>query len=135
MSPPLFLIVSDNSISHLDWQKAKSGTAAAAVKVMNPSVRVKAREDRVGPETENIFTDEFFESLDGVANALDNVDAREYLLDLIHLIQNFCRGVFHEKARFVACRGGGGGDMVGIYLLILRQMPQLFSRCVVHFRL
>ena len=76
---------------------------------MNPSVRVKAREDRVGPETENIFTDEFFESLDGVANALDNVDAREYLLDLIHLIQNFCRGVFHEKARFVACRGGGGG--------------------------
>ena len=79
---------------------------------MNPSVKVKAREDRVGPETENIFTDEFFESLDGVANALDNVDAREYLLDLILLIQNFCHAVFHENARFVACmtggRGGGG---------------------------
>ena len=50
---------------------------------MNPSVKVKAKEDRVGPETENVFTDEFFESLDGVANALDNVDAREYFAFLI----------------------------------------------------
>jgi ubiquitin-activating enzyme E1 len=57
-------------------QKAKSATAAAAVKAINPSINVKAREDRVGPETESIFTDEFFENLDGVTNALDNVDAR-----------------------------------------------------------
>ncbi|XP_076447725.1 ubiquitin-like modifier-activating enzyme 1 [Babylonia areolata] len=60
-------------------EEAKSTTAAAAVKVMNPSIKVKAREDRVGPETENIFTDEFFEALDGVTNALDNVDARMYM--------------------------------------------------------
>ena len=60
-------------------QKAKSVTAAAAVKDMNPAVKVKAREDRVGPETENVFTDEFFEGLDGVTNALDNVDARTSL--------------------------------------------------------
>ncbi|PVD24234.1 hypothetical protein C0Q70_14704 [Pomacea canaliculata] len=62
-----------------DVQKSKSATAAAAVKAMNPSIKVKAKEDRVGPETESIFTDEFFESLDGVANALDNVDARMYM--------------------------------------------------------
>lgn len=62
-----------------DVQKPKSVTAAAAVAAMNPAIRVKAREDRVGPETESIFTDEFFESLDGVANALDNVDARMYM--------------------------------------------------------
>lgn len=62
-----------------DVQKAKSATAAAAVKAMNPSLNIKAREDRVGPETEAIFTDEFFEVLDGVTNALDNVDARLYM--------------------------------------------------------
>ncbi|KAK7102589.1 ubiquitin-like modifier-activating enzyme 1 [Littorina saxatilis] len=62
-----------------DVQKPKSSTAAAAAKVMNASMKVKVREDRVGPDTENIFTDEFFESLDGVANALDNVDARMYM--------------------------------------------------------
>lgn len=29
----------------------------------------------MGPETESVYTDDFFEALDGVANALDNVDA------------------------------------------------------------
>lgn len=42
---------------------------------MNPSMKIDAREDRVGPDTENIFTDQFFEGLDGVTNALDNIDA------------------------------------------------------------
>merc|ERR1719422_2167491 len=46
---------------------------------MNPELNISAREDRVGPETENIFTDEFFNNLDGVANALDNIDARMYM--------------------------------------------------------
>lgn len=45
---------------------------------MNPAVNVKVREDRVGPDTESVFTDDFFESLDGVTNALDNIDAREF---------------------------------------------------------
>lgn len=62
-----------------DVEKPKSSTAADAVKVMNPGMNVKAREDRVGQETENVFTDEFFEALDGVTNALDNVDARMYM--------------------------------------------------------
>lgn len=42
---------------------------------MNPDFRIEAHENRVGPDTENIYTDEFFENLSGVANALDNVDA------------------------------------------------------------
>lgn len=62
-----------------DVQKAKSKTAAAAVKAMNGDVRVTALESRVGPETERFFNDQFFENLDGVANALDNVDARIYM--------------------------------------------------------
>ncbi|NP_001171842.1 ubiquitin-like modifier-activating enzyme 1 [Saccoglossus kowalevskii] len=62
-----------------DVQKMKSDTAAAAVKQMNPSMNITSYQDRVGPETENIYNDDFFEALDGVANALDNVDARMYM--------------------------------------------------------
>uniref|UniRef100_A0A671PT04 E1 ubiquitin-activating enzyme n=1 Tax=Sinocyclocheilus anshuiensis TaxID=1608454 RepID=A0A671PT04_9TELE len=60
-------------------QKMKSETAAAAVKLMNPSVRITGHQNRVGSDTEKVYDDEFFESLDGVANALDNVDARMYM--------------------------------------------------------
>ena len=42
-------------------------------------VQVEARQDRVGAETENIYTDDFFDNLDGVINALDNVEARMYM--------------------------------------------------------
>ncbi|TSM04843.1 Ubiquitin-like modifier-activating enzyme 1 [Bagarius yarrelli] len=62
-----------------DVTKMKSDTAAAAVKQMNPSVRITGHQNRVGPDTEKIYDDDFFESLDGVANALDNVDARMYM--------------------------------------------------------
>lgn len=45
---------------------------------MNPSFKIEAHENRVGPDTENIYTDDFFEALDGVANALDNIDASKF---------------------------------------------------------
>ncbi len=59
-----------------DIGKAKSTVAANAVKQMNPDFNVKAQELKVGPETEATYDDKFFESLDCVVNALDNVDAR-----------------------------------------------------------
>ncbi|KAJ8259981.1 hypothetical protein GJAV_G00175680 [Gymnothorax javanicus] len=62
-----------------DVSKMKSETAAAAVKQMNPSIRICSHQNRVGPDTERIYDDDFFESLHGVANALDNVDARMYM--------------------------------------------------------
>ncbi|XP_072571330.1 ubiquitin-like modifier-activating enzyme 1 isoform X2 [Paramormyrops kingsleyae] len=62
-----------------DVTKMKSETAAAAVKQMNPSVRITGHQNRVGPDTERVYDDDFFESLHGVANALDNVDARMYV--------------------------------------------------------
>uniref|UniRef100_A0A3B5QKB0 E1 ubiquitin-activating enzyme n=1 Tax=Xiphophorus maculatus TaxID=8083 RepID=A0A3B5QKB0_XIPMA len=62
-----------------DVTKMKSDTAAAAVKQMNPSFKITAHQNRVGPETERVYDDDFFESLNGVANALDNVDARMYM--------------------------------------------------------
>lgn len=62
-----------------DVQKPKSSTAANAAKEMNPAFNIESQENRVGGDTENIYTDEFFEALDCVTNALDNVDARMYM--------------------------------------------------------
>lgn len=59
----------------------KSEVAARAVQVMNPDLKGKitTMTDKVGPETEHIFDDTFWESLDFVTNALDNVEARTYV--------------------------------------------------------
>ena len=46
---------------------------------MNPSMNVQPQENRVGGDTEDVYNDDFFEGLDGVANALDNVEARTYM--------------------------------------------------------
>lgn len=62
-----------------DVQRPKSHTAAAVIKRMNKNINVVAHENRVGPEVENIYDDDFYAKLDGVANALDNMDARTYM--------------------------------------------------------
>nr|CAI9690162.1 unnamed protein product [Rangifer tarandus platyrhynchus] len=59
--------------------KLKSDTAAAAVSQINPHIRVISHQNHVGPETEHVYDDDFFQNLDGVSNALDNVDARMYM--------------------------------------------------------
>ncbi len=58
-------------------QQPKSTTAVAAMRAMNPAVNAVAHQNRVGTESESTYDDKFFEGLDGVANALDNVDASE----------------------------------------------------------
>ena len=64
-----------------DVGKLKSECAAEAVQAMNPDLKGKfvILPDRVSAETEHIFNENFWEELDGVTNALDNVDARQYV--------------------------------------------------------
>ena len=64
-----------------DVTQPKSSTAIAAVTHMNPDLKghITSRQDRVGPETESFFNDDFWEKLDVVTNALDNVEARRYV--------------------------------------------------------
>ncbi|KAI9736460.1 MAG: hypothetical protein M1818_006194 [Claussenomyces sp. TS43310] len=64
-----------------DVGKMKSDCAAAAVQAMNPDLNghVVTLKDRVSQETEHVFNEDFWESLDGVTNALDNVEARTYV--------------------------------------------------------
>jgi ubiquitin-activating enzyme E1 len=59
--------------------KSKSSTATAAAKVMNPALNVNCFETRVGSDTEAVFNDPFWESLDFVVNAVDNINARLYV--------------------------------------------------------
>ena len=70
--------VGNSSVFHIPTQKLKSETAAAAVRDINPHIRIFSHQNRVGPETEHVYDDDFFQKLDGVANALDNVDARKF---------------------------------------------------------
>ncbi|KAF5393762.1 hypothetical protein D9757_000269 [Collybiopsis confluens] len=68
----------------------KAEVAAAVVSDMNKDLRGKitTKQDAVGPETEGIYNEGFFNNIDGVTNALDNVKARLYMDQ---------RCVFYEK--------------------------------------
>merc|ERR1719399_1877807 len=46
---------------------------------MNSSLKVQVMEDRVGPDTEDIFDDKFWEDQTCIVNALDNIQARMYV--------------------------------------------------------
>jgi hypothetical protein len=54
-----------------------------------------SHQNRVGPDTEHIYDDDFFQNLDGVANALDNVHARK------------CRGGWGQGQSCVCVPWGG----------------------------
>ncbi|KAI3819474.1 hypothetical protein L1987_13313 [Smallanthus sonchifolius] len=64
-----------------DWNigQAKSTVAASAAALINPRLQIEALQNRVGPETETVFDDTFWENLNVVINALDNVNARLYV--------------------------------------------------------
>lgn len=65
----------------VDVGKQKSDCAAAAVSIMNPDLsgKINTLRDRVGPDTEHVFNEDFWEELDLVTNALDNIEARTYV--------------------------------------------------------
>lgn len=53
--------------------------AGAAATAINPDIKMKSLQNRVSPETEEVFNDSFWEGKDLVVNALDNVNARLYV--------------------------------------------------------
>ncbi|RHY30577.1 hypothetical protein DYB32_006975 [Aphanomyces invadans] len=57
----------------------KSVAATAAVRHMNASLNVLTLEHLVAPTTEHVFDDAFWNDLDFVTNALDNIKARLYV--------------------------------------------------------
>jgi len=61
-----------------DIGKMKSIAAAQSVLKMNPSLNIEALPHRIGEDTTSIFNDSFYENIDGVCNALDNIPARKF---------------------------------------------------------
>lgn len=61
-----------------DIGKMKSETAANAAKLMNPEFRVVAHCSKSTEETLDVYNDDFYENLDSVCNALDNMEVREF---------------------------------------------------------
>ena len=59
--------------------QSKSLAATQAILGMNGAIHIQANQDRVSPATENVYDDGFWEGLDLVVNALDNVKARQYV--------------------------------------------------------
>jgi ubiquitin-activating enzyme E1 len=84
-----------------DINLPKSATAARAAMAMNPAFRVSALEARVGPDTETTFHPGFWNSLDFVITALDNVEARLY-------VDSKC--VLHGKAMLESGTQGNKGN-------------------------
>jgi ubiquitin-activating enzyme E1 len=64
-----------------DWDigSAKSSVAGDAAKKINPSLNLEALQNRVSPDTEEVFNDQFWNGKDLIVNALDNVNARLYV--------------------------------------------------------
>jgi len=62
-----------------DVGNLKSETAARAAQAMNPAMRIEAKSVKVAHDTENVYHESFWNALDGVYTALDNVEARLYV--------------------------------------------------------
>lgn len=69
--------------------QSKSMAATNAVRKMNPQIQIQALELLVAANTESVFSNRFFREQDFILNALDNVQARNYV---------DARCVFNEKA-------------------------------------
>lgn len=64
-----------------DWNigHSKSTVAGEAAMKINPRLQLEALQNRVSPETEEVFNDAFWSGKDLIVNALDNVNARLYV--------------------------------------------------------
>ncbi len=63
-----------------DIGKHKSDIAAKQAKNMNPNIKINYKLNKVGQDTEdNIFNKNFYDNIDVIVNALDNIQARIYM--------------------------------------------------------
>ena len=67
----------------------KSEVAKYYTNIMNNNTNIKNYTNFVGHETENIFTDSFWDKQDIVFNAVDNVKARLYISDKVSIHKNY----------------------------------------------
>ncbi|RYH21016.1 hypothetical protein EON65_21745 [archaeon] len=119
----------------------KSKAAGAMAKVMNSRLNVEALELFVGPKSEDTFNDSFWLELDGVCNALDNMEARLYVDRQCvkyekPLLESGTMGtngnvdtVCPFKTRTYS-EGGKAAEGGGVPMCTLRNFPHLTDHCI-----
>lgn len=147
------LVVTDNDrieISNLSRQflfrednvgQPKSVAAGNRMKQMNPSAKIDARQDFVAEKTQHLYPDSFWMSLDGVVNALDNIEARLYVdrqcvLFKKVLVEAGTMGTGGNVDIIVPGKttsysdGGAAEEAGGIPMCTLRNFPYIFDHCI-----
>ncbi len=119
----------------------KSKAAGAMATVMNPDFKVESLEHFVGVKSEDIFHDAFWLGLDGVCNALDNMEARLYVDGACvkyekSLLESGTMGTSGNvdtiapfKTRTYA-EGGEAAEGGGVPMCTLRNFPHLTDHCI-----
>jgi len=119
----------------------KSKAAGAMATVMNSGFKIESLEHFVGPKSEDIFNDAFWMKLDGVCNALDNMEARLYVDNMCvryekSLLESGTMGTSGNvdtiapfKTRTYA-EGGNAAEGGGVPMCTLRNFPHLTDHCI-----
>ena len=109
---------------------------------MNADLKVKTVEAYVGVKTETtLFDDAFWESLDGVCNALDNMEARFYVDATCvkfekSLLESGTMGTSGNVDPIVPHKtktyreGGNAAEGGGVPMCTLRNFPHLIEHCI-----
>ena len=119
----------------------KSKAAGVMATVMNPGFKIESLEHFVGNKSENIFNDDFWGGLDGVCNALDNMEARLYVDRMCvkyekSLLESGTMGTsgnVDTVSPFKTRTYGEGGDAAeggGVPMCTLRNFPHLTDHCI-----
>jgi ubiquitin-activating enzyme E1 len=87
-----------------DIGKMKSICAMASVLEINPDFRVTAHTNRVDQESSHIYNDTFYQGLNGVCSALDNIEGRIFVDQrcLMHRLPLLDSGTLGTKGHFQA---------------------------------
>mmetsp|Transcript_5168 Transcript_5168/g.12193 ORF Transcript_5168/g.12193 Transcript_5168/m.12193 type:complete len:1187 (+) Transcript_5168:58-3618(+) len=119
----------------------KSRAASAMAQQMNPGLKVDTLEMFVGPKTEDHFNDDFWGRLDGICNALDNMEARFYVDGQcvkynLPLLESGTMGTSGNIDPVVPKKtktyrdGGQAAEGGGIPMCTLRNFPHLPDHCI-----
>lgn len=121
--------------------QAKSRAASDMARIMNPNMKLNAQELLVATKSEDTFNDAFWMGLDGVCNALDNMEARFYVDEqcvkyLKPLLESGTMGPAGNIDPIVPFKtptyrdGGQAAADGGIPMCTLRNFPHLPDHCI-----
>ena len=119
----------------------KSRAAGVMAQQINPGLSINSLEMFVGPKTEDSFDDDFWMALDGVCNALDNMEARLYVdrqcvkyeKSLLESGTMGTSGNTDSISPFQTRTYADGGAAVeggGVPMCTLRNFPHLTDHCI-----